>query len=132
MRLHSVTTGQSQAWRACGHAAVRNRICRIVTADGSHAHFRLEGEFDLSDAQQLFETLVQDAESTTFTIDLLQTRSIDAGILGAFARLARVRRELSAAPVRVRNAGDQVRRLFEICELDRLLDCQDAIYSPRP
>jgi anti-anti-sigma factor len=132
MRLHLVETGQPRARPACKHPPARNSVCRIATADGSNTHYRLQGDFDLGDAQQLFDLLVQDAESATFTIDLSQTSSIDAGILGAFVRLARKRREVAAAPVRICNASGHIRKLFSICELDRLLDCWDPICSPRP
>src|SRR5689334_15954135 len=110
MRLHLVDTGQPQARPSCKHPAVRNNICRLATADGSNAHYRLQGDFDLSDAQQLFEVLAEDAASATFTIDLSQTLSIDAGILGAFVRLARKRREAAAAPVRICNASGHIRK----------------------
>lgn len=132
MRLHIVDTGQPEARPASERAAARNKTSRLATADGANTHFRLHGDFDLSDAQQLFEALAEDAKSATLTIDLSKTLSIDAGILGAFVRLARVRRELSAAPVRIRNASSHIRKLFSICELDRLLDCLNPICSPRP
>lgn len=132
MRLHLVEAGQPQARYACKPAALRNHVCRIATADGSNVHFRLQGEFDLSDAQRLFEALAEDAECGSFTIDLSQTLSIDAGILGAFVRLARKRRELAAAPIRICNASNHIRKLFSICELDRLLECWGSIYSVPP
>lgn len=57
----------------------------------------------------------------TITIDLAQVRFIDAGVIGIFARLARLRREVGAIQLRIVNANEFIFELFRICRLDALL-----------
>lgn len=80
----------------------------------------LSGEFDIYNKRQLAATLASSVAYPTITIDLAETRFIDAGIMGVFARFAGLRRELGAAQLRIVNVNKLIFRLFSICRLDTL------------
>jgi anti-sigma B factor antagonist len=81
---------------------------------------RLRGEFDISCAEQVRAELLEIAVSSV-VIDLSDLEFMDAAALSV---LVAARREMRATGHRVRIRGAQglPRRVFEITELDDLLD----------
>ncbi len=95
-------------------------VHRAVRESGSDMCLGLSGEFDIYNKRQLAATFASCVACPAITIDLGQTRFIDAGIIGVFARFAVLRRDLGAAPLRIVNVNRFICKLFSICRLDGL------------
>ena len=98
------------------HGHVRRAVCERI----SDVCLYLRGEFDIYNKRELAALLASSAAYRTITVDLAQTRFIDASILGVFARFADLRRELEAAQLRIVNVNRFIFKLFSICRLDTL------------
>lgn len=98
------------------HGHVRRAVCDSI----SDVCLYLRGEFDIYNKRELAAMLASSAAYRTITIDLAQTRFIDAGTIGLFARLASLRRELGAIELRIVNVNRFIFKLFSICRLDTL------------
>jgi anti-anti-sigma factor len=99
---------------------LHGRAHRAVRESNSDMCLGLSGEFDIYNKRQLAATLASCVAYRTITIDLAQTRFIDAGIIGVFARFAYLRREIGAVQLRIINVNKFIFRLFSICRLDTL------------
>ena len=103
-----------------------SHIRRVAGLDESEARFSLHGEFDISNAWQLFATLEPYMVSRTLTVDLANVTFFDASTLGVFVHVARCRRELSATRLRLVNVTALFRRIFSLCNLDDVFDLEDV------
>lgn len=108
---------------------MHGRVQRAVSESISDVCLYLCGEFDIYNKQQLAATLASSVAYRTITIDLAQTRFIDAGIIGVFAGFAGLRRELGAAPFRIINVNKFIFRLFSICRLDSLFCIEEQPHA---
>lgn len=79
------------------------------------------GEFDLSNASDLLETLdgLADAGAAKVTIDMTRTSFIDSTVLGAFGLAYRRGLHLT-----IRGAGDVVRRQLDASGLAAIFDIE--------
>lgn len=94
------------------HRAVRDSVSDLC--------LYLRGEFDIHNKHQVAATLASSVAYRTITIDLAETRFIDASIIGVFARFAELRREIEAAQMRIANVNRFIFKLFSICRLNAL------------
>ncbi len=89
----------------------------------------LSGEFDIYNKRQLAVTLASCVAYRAITIDLAQTRFIDGGIIGVFARFAALRRELGAAQLRIVNSNTFIFKLLSICAVDTLFCIEEQPHA---
>lgn len=108
---------------------MHGRVQRAVSESISDVCLYLCGEFDIYNKQQLAATLASSVAYRTITIDLAQTRFIDAGIIGVFARFADLRRELDAAQLRIVNVDRFIFKLFSICRLNSLFCVEERPHA---
>jgi anti-anti-sigma factor len=106
-------------------------VHRAVRESSSDMRLGLSGEFDIYNKRQLAATLASCVAYRTITIDLAQTRFIDAGTIGVFARFADLRRELGAVQLRIVNVNRFMSRLFSICGLDTLFSIEEQRLAER-
>jgi anti-anti-sigma factor len=108
---------------------MHGRVRRAVRESVSDVCFYLSGEFDIYNKRQLSATLASSVAYPAITIDLAQTRFIDVGIIGVFARFAGLRRELGAAQLRIVNVNKFIFKLFSICRLDTLFCIEELPHA---
>lgn len=108
---------------------MHGRVYRAVSEGISDMCLGLSGEFDIYNKCQLAATLASNVAYPAITIDLAQTRFIDAGIIGVFARFAGLRRELGASQLRIVNANKFICKLFSICRLGTLFCIEEQPHA---
>lgn len=107
---------------------LRGQVHRSVGDSSSDVRLYLRGEFDIHNKGQLASTLASTLANRTVTIDLAETRFIDAGIIGVFARFAGLRRELEAAQLRIVNVNKFIFKLFSICRLETIFCIEEQLF----
>lgn len=100
---------------------------RAASLDESEVRFSLRGEFDISNKQRLSETLAPYMAAQRLTVDLSHLTFIDASTLSVFINVARCRRELGAARLRLVNGSPHFRRILWLCGLDDIFDIRDVV-----
>ena len=93
------------------------------TAGGASLVFviALDGEFDLTDCKRLQEAFKIPTVAGRVIVDLRRTSYIDSSILKCLVELRQRTLERHAQLVLV-NLQAGVRRLFDVCEFDKLFD----------
>ncbi len=108
---------------------MHGRVHRAVHESSSQICLRLSGDFDIYNKRELAATLASYVAYPAITIDLAQTRFIDGGIIGVFARFATLRRELGGAQLRIVNCNTFMFKLFSICRLDTLFCIEEQRHA---
>jgi anti-anti-sigma factor len=101
-----------------GSEIAHSHVHCAVRESASDVCLYLCGEFDIYNKREVAAALASSMTYRTITIDLAQTRFIDAGIIGIFARFAELRRELDGEQLRIVNVNGFFLKVFLICRLD--------------
>lgn len=88
----------------------------------------LEGEFDISDRRRLNDAFAVAAASPTVIVDFNKTSYIDSSALHCILTLRQSVYDSESRLVLV-GLHDSVRRVFELCHLERLFDIRPTLES---
>lgn len=95
---------------------------RSAASLASHVFvIKLEGEFDLADCEQLREVFGMPMTPSVVVLDFEKTSYIDSSVLQCLLELRQKMLEREATLI-LWNLRPCVKRLFEICQFDRMFD----------
>lgn len=102
-----------------------------VSANGADVVVSIAGEIDVVSAADFERVLVEHVDSPMrLTLDMSETTFMDSSGLKVVAATALARS--SAGRLQVRGAPPQVRRLFDLTGVDRLVELVPTIDTPIP
>lgn len=87
---------------------------------------KLEGEFDLADCDRLRDAFGIPTTAGVVVLDLEKTSYIDSSVLQCLVELRQRTLERNAT-LFLSNLGPGVKRIFEICQLDRIFELEPAL-----
>jgi len=86
----------------------------------------LEGEFDIAERVRLLDAFGVSTSAPVVVIDLHKTRYVDSSVLECIVALERATAK-RGAKLTLTGLRPEIRRIFEVCGLDRFLDIRDEM-----
>jgi anti-anti-sigma factor len=88
---------------------------------------RLSGEYDISRQDVLEEQLAAAHDADVAVLDLRDVPYLDSSALSSFIKLRKRMMERGPGIVRIAGASPQVRRIFQLTNLDRIFRIEEEL-----